>query len=59
MHELLQKIQNCTTMPQLDSLRLELVQAGKESEESFRTLQQAFIKKKNQLQRVPLRDRTW
>ncbi|MBU5672679.1 hypothetical protein [Paenibacillus brevis] len=59
MKELLQKIQACTTMPQLDSLRLELVQAGKESEESFRTLQQAFIKKKNQLQRVPLKDRTW
>lgn len=59
MNELLQKIDGCITMPQLDSLRLELVMVGKESVETFQTLQQAFIQKKNKLQRIPLKDRTW
>jgi hypothetical protein len=59
MNELIQKIQGCTTMPQLDALRLELVSVGKEDVQTFTTLQQAFIKKKNQLKRVPLKDRTW
>lgn len=59
MNDLLKRIQACKTMPQLDELRIVLVREGKESEETFRTLQKAFIKKKNQLQRVPLSERTW
>lgn len=53
MNELLQKIKACTTMPGLDSLRLELVVVGKAGgKETFETLQTAFIKKKNQLNRT-------
>lgn len=59
MNKFIKRIEACKTMPELDSLRLELVQAGKENPDSFRTLQDAFVKKKNQLTRIPLRDRTW
>lgn len=53
--ELKEKIESCKTMPQLDALRLEIVQNGPNG---FKKLQTAFIKKKNQLLRIPLRDRT-
>lgn len=59
MNKLLEKIANCKTMPELDSMRMDLVIAGKQDPETFKTLQSAFIKKKNQLNRIPLRDRTW
>lgn len=60
MKEFINKIKACNTMPQLDELRLELVVAGKEGGQSvFKQLQDEFRKKKNQLERVPLRNRTW
>lgn len=59
MEELLNKIKACSTMPELDSMRLELVKAGKEQPENFLTLQETFIKKKNQLNRIPLSQRSW
>lgn len=59
VNALLDKIKAADTMPKLDDMRLELVQAGKQSPDDFRTLQDAFIKQKNKLQRVPLRDRAW
>ncbi|CAH1054075.1 hypothetical protein [Paenibacillus pseudetheri] len=59
MEELLKKIKDCNTMPELDAMRLELVKAGKAFPESFQTMQAAFIKKKNQLNRIPLSKREW
>jgi hypothetical protein len=59
MKELLKKIKNCNTMPELDALRLELVEAGHASPDNFRTMQAEFIKKKNQLARIPLSQRSW
>ncbi len=59
MNQLIKKIKDCESMPQLDSMRLELVQAGKGNPDMFKALQSEFIKKKNQLERIPLRDRTW
>lgn len=59
MEELLKKIKDCNTMPELDSMRLELVKAGKMFPDSFQTMQAAFIKKKNQLNRIPLSQRSW
>ncbi|WP_340398085.1 hypothetical protein NST50_15365 [Paenibacillus sp. FSL E2-0202] len=59
MEELLKRIKECNTMPELDAMRLELVKAGKAFPESFQTMQQAFIKKKNQLNRIPLSQRSW
>lgn len=51
------------TMPELDAMRLETVAAMKEAEKvepgGFQRVQNAFIKAKNRLQRIPLKDRTW
>lgn len=49
------KIKNCKTMPELDALRLDIIK----DLEHFEVNQKAFIKKLNQLKRVPLKDRTW
>lgn len=51
MEILLEKINRCVTMEELDSLRLEIVMVGKGNKEAFETLQKAFTKKKNQLKR--------
>jgi hypothetical protein len=59
MNELIKKIKSCESMPQLDELRLELVTFGKSEPSSFTKLQDEFRKKKNQLNRIPLFDRTW
>jgi hypothetical protein len=55
MNDLLNKIKNVKTMPELDSLRLEIVR----DEENFQQNQKEFIKKLNKLRRIPLRERTW
>lgn len=55
--ELIKRIEACHTMPELDALRMECVRSGKDDEAKFRAIQQAFIKKKNQLKRVPLSKR--
>lgn len=52
------------TMPELDALRIKTVEAMKErglshGAEGFYEVQDAFIKAKNRLQRIPLRERTW
>ena len=52
---MLNKIKNCKTMPELDALRLEIVK----DMEHFEANQKAFIKKLNQLKRVPLKERNW
>ena len=59
MENLIKKIEACETMPELDELRMDCVLVGKKGKDTFVTLQQAFIKKKNQLKRIPLRDRNW
>lgn len=49
MH-ILDKIQSCKTMEELDSLRLEIVNATLNNG-MFYTAQQAFIKKRNKIKR--------
>jgi len=55
MNELISKIKQCKTMPELDELRLPIVK----DMDNFLENQQAFIKQKNKLKRIPLRDRNW
>lgn len=59
--ELLARLASVATMPELDAMRLEIVQAMKAdgTRETFDVLQPAFRRAKNRLQRVPLRERTW
>ena len=58
--EIVQKIREAKTMPELDALRLETVKAMKElGQEGFRSIQKEFIKAKNRLRRIPLKDRNW
>jgi hypothetical protein len=53
MEELARQIRECKTMPELDNLRIKIVQDS----ENFLTNQKEFIKKKNKLQRIPLSER--
>lgn len=59
MNELIKKIELCQKMSELDALRMECVTTGKSDAETFQTIQKAFIKKKNQLNRIPLFERNW
>lgn len=59
--ELIEKLRNVKTMPELDALRLETVKAMQEdgTQETFERIQKEFRKAKNRLRRIPLKDRTW
>ncbi len=57
--DLIQQIKACNTMPELDDLRLDIVQNTKDNPELFKKVQREFIKKKNQLNRIPLFERNW
>ena len=59
MEELLAKINECKTMPALDNLRIECATFCQQNTEQALKIQQAFIKKKHQLKRIPLKDRQW
>jgi hypothetical protein len=55
-----EKLKEVKTMPDLDALRGEVVkqmESGGEAE--FLAAQKAFIKAKNRLKRIPLKDRAW
>lgn len=52
-----QKIAEADTIPKLDDLRLEIIEVSSESVETAKELQEAFIKQKNKLRRIPLKDR--
>ena len=55
-----EKISACKTMPELDALRVELTtEMLARGKDGYRPLQETFIKKKNQLLRIPLKERTW
>ncbi len=54
-NKLIDKLGNCKTMKQLDELRLPIVQASRNGD--FLAYQEAFIKAKNKITRIPLRDR--
>ena len=52
-------IRNTKSMPELDKLRIEV--AGVmicHGEDNFKLIQSEFIKAKNRLKRIPLRERT-
>lgn len=60
MNDIIQKLENVKTMPELDALRHETVKAMESgNKENFETIQNAFRKAKNRLRRIPLRERTW
>jgi len=62
MNDLLKKIQDAKTMPELDALRPAVAGAmcGKDTtEDIFDALQDAFRKSKNRLRRIPLSKRSW
>lgn len=60
MH-IIEKLANVQTMPELDSMRMEVLKAMKAdgTQETFKKIQQHFIRAKNRLQRIPLSERTW
>ena len=53
--DLIEKIKNCKTIPELDALRLDVVK----DKQNFIINQKAFRKMKNKLLRIPLKERTW
>jgi len=58
--ELIKKLSAVKTMPELDALREETVKAMMGgTEKTFVSIQAAFRKAKNRLERIPLRDRNW
>lgn len=55
---MIEKIKATKSMKELDELRLETVTAMMENPEvNFLAIQQAFIKQKNKLRRIPWKDR--
>jgi hypothetical protein len=54
---ILEKIKNCTTLSQLGGLRIDCVRAAKIGNGEI--IQKAFIKQRNKLARIPLKDREW
>jgi hypothetical protein len=60
MSTILDKLKAVKTMPELDALRGETVDAMRDAGlTGYAKVQMAFIKAKNRLQRIPLKDRTW
>lgn len=60
IEETIGKIRNAKTMPELDALRIETVEAMMgDGKETFDRVQGEFRKTKNRLRRVPLSQRTW
>lgn len=59
--QMLKRLKIVQAMPELNSMRVEVVEAMQSdgTSETFYKVQQAFIKAKNRLERIPLRDRTW
>ena len=57
--EIINKLRTVKTKPELDSLRLPLVTNFMNNKEQFDRCQKEFIKAKNRLRRIPLKDRTW
>ena len=53
MTGLIEKIQNCESMKELDALRIEVVQDMRK----FGDTQKVFIQQKRKIKRIPLRDR--
>lgn len=61
MNDIFKKLKAIKTMPELDALRIETVKAMEDDGtfETFDKVQKAFIKAKNKLRRIPLKDRSW
>lgn len=53
--EIIEKIKACKTIPELDALRIEIVQ----DKANFLKNQKAFIAQKNKLRKIPLMKRDW
>lgn len=64
MSDIFERLSAVKTMPELDALRKDVVAemdaaAKARGPEGFYEVQNAFIKAKNRLKRIPLRERTW
>lgn len=64
MEEIISKIKQCDTIPKLDSLRIEIANAmmnvnNVNNREEIEEIRKVFIKQKNKLKRIPLKDRKW
>ena len=59
--EIIKKLKQAKTMPELDELRIETVEAMSSdgTKETFYSIQKEFKKAKNRLKRIPLIERTW
>lgn len=57
--DLLEEINSCNTMPELDNMRLKIIKETKDDVDLFRETQKAFVKRKNKLKRIPLSERSW
>jgi hypothetical protein len=59
--DVMERLKTVKTMPELNAMRLDCVRAGEASGsvEVARQIQQAFIKAKNRLERIPWRERAW
>lgn len=59
--EIIGKLRNVKSMPELDGMRLDTVRAMQDGgdKEKFARIQNAFRKAKNRLERIPLRNRNW
>lgn len=59
MSDIFEKLKNVKTMPELDALRGEVFERMSVGKVEFVETQRAFIKAKNRLNRIPLKDRSW
>ena len=61
MSDIFEKLKAVKTMSELDRLRIETVEAMEDDStpETFEKVQAAFIKAKNRLRRIPLKNRSW
>lgn len=58
--EIMKKLRQVKTMPELDELRLETVKviSSDGTKETFYSIQKEFKKAKNRLKRIPLKERS-
>jgi len=56
---IINRLRETKTMPELDAMRRDVVSLMMEGPVAFNGIQKEFIKAKNRLKRIPLKDRTW
>lgn len=61
MSDLIGRLRNVKTMPELDAMRVEVVREIRRigTDEAFEKIRGEFMKAGNRLRRIPLKDRSW